>query len=330
MEVDDVIDVEMSEAGSDVSPSELAAPALPAPPAGGFRFCSKTLGLTYSCPVDADDNPIQTHEEIIDMLNTLGKLDEYIVGKELHASGKVHWHAYGKYDKKLDTRNARFCDLKGVHPNIKSGCKKGWILYCAKDKDWKSNFYENDPYHVAMKLESLEQAVNHLFEKVPRDTVLNLGRVEYAYNKLHARAKVAAKPFKYKRPYETDFNRTILVEGESNWGKTQWAKRCFQRPLLVRAIEDLRQLRHDTDGIVFDDMSFTHWPRQTQIHLTDMEEESSLPARYSNITIPAGMPRIMCYNPGFQPVDLSDPAIARRCRVIVLDGDIRDGVLETQ
>ena len=87
--------------------------------APGFRVNRKAFGLTYSCPKTADDNPITTHKELIEFLETKG-VCEYIVGKELHESGKVHWHAYVKYDHAIDSVDARLFDVKGVHPNIGS------------------------------------------------------------------------------------------------------------------------------------------------------------------------------------------------------------------
>lgn len=303
-----------------------------------FRFHAKKVGLTYSCPrngacadLPAGEheegcecvNPIDDHEVLIEFLASKGD-NEYIVGKELHASGKVHWHAYAKYANIIDTTDVRFFDCEGVHPNIINKPGKGWITYCTKEREWKSNFYENSPYQVAMQLESLEECVSHLMTKVPRDLCLNMAQIEYAFTKLHKPKEEERPLMNFSVPFFTEFERAIIIEGESGWGKTQFALRCFARPLLVRAIEDLRELRpNEHDGVVFDDMSFTHWPRQTQIHLVDIECHSSLPARYRNVRLPARMPRIFTCNPGHRPVDLADAAIHRRCRVVELFGDIR-------
>lgn len=290
---------------------------------GNFRINRKKVGLTYSCPVDCDDNPITTHQEIIDFLKTKGAC-KFLVSKEQHQNGKTHWHAFVEYDKKLNTTDTRYFDLLGVHPNIiKPARGHGWEAYVAKKGDWQSDYYENSPWTVAMKLNKLEECVSHLFQKVPRDTVLNMAKIEYAYSKLKPKPVKERPLMEFTIPFFTDFDRAILLEGKSGWGKTQFALRCFKNPKIVRQVEDLRSLDATHDGIVFDDMAFTHWPRQSQIHLVDMDEESSISARYNNVTIPAGMPRIFTFNPDHMPVDRTDDAIHRRTRHVILDADIR-------
>lgn len=74
---------------------------------GNFRVNRKAFGLTYSCPTDPavmidNDNPIQTHAELLEFLDTKVP-NQYIIGKELHESGKVHWHVYVKYDHIIDS-----------------------------------------------------------------------------------------------------------------------------------------------------------------------------------------------------------------------------------
>ena len=73
--------------------------------AGNFRVNRKAFGLTYSCPVNASDNPIQTHDELRNLLDEKGA-NQYIIGKENHQSGKVHWHVYVKYDQEVDSRGS--------------------------------------------------------------------------------------------------------------------------------------------------------------------------------------------------------------------------------
>ena len=36
------------------------------------QFARKAFGLTYSCPVNAEDNPITTHEELIQLFDQKG------------------------------------------------------------------------------------------------------------------------------------------------------------------------------------------------------------------------------------------------------------------
>ena len=121
--------------------------------------------------------------------------------------------------------------------------------------------------------------------------------------------------------YQLDWNKferkSIICFGPTGTGKTSYWVNQFKKPLMCRHVDDLKQLNRDHDGIIFDDMSFTHMPREAQIHLVDYEQSSTIHARYTNATIPEGMPRVFLTNePNGLCVDLNDPAIRRRCNVM--------------
>jgi len=59
-----------------------------------FRINRKKVGLTWSCPTDKDDNPIESKEKLLEFLELKGGHCQYVVAKELHESGKKHYHAY--------------------------------------------------------------------------------------------------------------------------------------------------------------------------------------------------------------------------------------------
>lgn len=111
-------------------------------PEPAFRVHRMGFGLTYSAPdVEGEDNPITTHEELLEFLTEKYGENDYIIGKELHVNGKVHWHVYIKYYEKVDSTDPRLFDFKGVHPNIISGVPgKGWMAYCVKEKEFITNF----------------------------------------------------------------------------------------------------------------------------------------------------------------------------------------------
>lgn len=102
-----------------------------------FRINRKGIGLTYSCPEDMDENPISDFSAISDIFLTFGKC-KYVIGRELHENGKLHWHAWVYYNDKLDVKNERAFDAKGVHPNIIKP-QKMWKAYCMKDGDFVAN-----------------------------------------------------------------------------------------------------------------------------------------------------------------------------------------------
>ena len=87
-----------------------------------------------------------------------------------------------------------------------------------------------------------------------------------------------------------------MLAGLAGAGKTQFALAHGKHPLLVRTIEQLKQITEDTDLLVFDDMDFRKWDVNSVKHLLDIEEASGIDCRYLDASIPAGIPRIFCTN----------------------------------
>lgn len=96
-----------------------------------------------------------------------------------------------------------------------------------------------------------------------------------------------------------DLKKPVLLHGPSGTGKTGFALAHFKNPLLVSHADDLGRLDpSEHDGIVFDDMSFTHYPAESVIHLLDIEMDRSVNCRYICGELPKGMPRIFTHNSG--------------------------------
>lgn len=96
-----------------------------------------------------------------------------------------------------------------------------------------------------------------------------------------------------------DLTKTVVIFGASNIGKTEFALAHFKSPLLVRHLDRLGDFDASVhDGIVFDDMSFTHFPLEARIHLADMDHDSDIHIRYVCACIPAGTKRIFSHNTG--------------------------------
>lgn len=133
------------------------------------------------------------------------------------------------------------------------------------------------------------------------------------------KSSTAGKPkyTKFKRPMIDNFERSIVLCGPTDIGKTQYAKAHFKNALVVRHIDGLKGFSEDlNDGIIFDDMDFNHWPRTSQIHLLDMEEDSQINVKHGMVTIPAFTKRIFTCN--YFPFTAEDPAIERRIKLIIL------------
>jgi len=284
-------------------------------PTKKFRINRKKVGLTYSCPKDKDDNPIESKEILLDFLEKQGGHCQYVVAKELHESGKKHFHAYVYYDNKLDTRDAKFFDFQTVHPNIINP-GAGWISYCKKDKEYITNI-EVNPFTAALALDTVENAMDFLWKKRPQCMALSGDRIEK--NIAKKMRTLPPKPDNFFGPWKwpmiEDINSVMLI-GPSDIGKTQFAKAHFENPLSVSHIDRLRDFNAEHDGIIFDDMDFRHLPRTAQIHITDWDEERDINARYGCAKIPANTRKIFTCNT--ECVSMYDEAIARRVKVIEL------------
>lgn len=282
-----------------------------------FRINRKKIGLTYSCPKNAPDNPIESKEELLEFLELKAGRCQYIVAKELHESGKKHYHVWANFDDVVDTTNQLFFDFKGVHPNIiKPG--NGWMAYCRKDKEFITNV-EKNPFTEALEQPSVTEAVDFLWKKRPQCMALNGDRIE----------KNIAKRMKKDKPKHSDHKsyqwlplqniKSTLLIGESGIGKTQYAlwSKHFTSPLVVSHMDQLREFDPTIhDGIIFDDMDFKHLPREAQIHLLDWDVDRAIHARYNVATIPAHTKKIFTANKF--PFNRDDKAIDRRLTVVEL------------
>lgn len=94
-----------------------------------FQLNSRYVLLTY--PQCGDLDPFK----IVGLLSGVGA--ECIIGRERHRDEGVHLHAFVDFGRKFRTRNQRFADVEGRHPNIQPFGRtpeKGWD-YATKDGD---------------------------------------------------------------------------------------------------------------------------------------------------------------------------------------------------
>lgn len=109
-------------------------------------------------------------------------------------------------------------------------------------------------------------------------------------------------------------SKALILHGPSGLGKSSLAKALLPMALFCSHTDQLKQ--YDPQkmyGIIFDDMNFLHWPRESQIHLVDWDFMRSIHLRYVNASIPAHTPKIFTTN--LLPlgmINAADPAVARR------------------
>ncbi|UJO02115.1 Rep [Molossus molossus associated gemykibivirus 2] len=92
-----------------------------------FRFQRRYGLFTYAQCGDLD--PFK----VLDLFTELHA--ECIIGRENHADGGIHLHAFVDFGRNYTTRNARQFDVEGHHPNVLPGKKTPEKMYDYATKD---------------------------------------------------------------------------------------------------------------------------------------------------------------------------------------------------
>ena len=272
-----------------------------------------------------------TNEQVLDMAKMKGDLIEFSIGDEIHPTPADpqkprHKHFYLKYRDPINHRDARYCtifDMTGLngrilHPHIQGvGPKKvdrsNVIYYTQKDKSYIASDHLNNygqesnsaGWAIELnKVDTVREGMHLLQTRHPQQFYMHGARIQHG---------LEMRLGDYERsPYQlSDFNmppldlsRAVVIQGASHIGKTHFALAHFEYPLLVSELDDLKKISLRTDGIVFDQMCFTHPYDRKELNLNadkvirllDIEVSRSIGARYSNASIPRGMPRVFTTN----------------------------------
>jgi len=272
-----------------------------------FRLNARHCLVTYAqCPL--------SKEEILEhLLSTIGvNIKNYVIAREAHKEGGHHIHCALEFHKKVDWRNPRILDYEGFHSNIISkNTFHGAALYAKKDSD----FIEppQDSEEEEEEKESIVALATRLsWEEFIEHCISN--KIQYSWGQ--EVWKIAHPSNTNTLREEDEVNGTLcdalsnlaydaatakiksyILTGESGTGKTTWCKlKCPKPALWVTHCDDLKNLQPIHRSIIFDDMSFTHWPIQAQIHLLDLYETRSINVKHGKVTIPRGIPRFFTAN----------------------------------
>lgn len=288
-----------------------------------FKFDSTSFFLTYPQSGDLEWTDIADH------LKSLKDIDWLRICKELHEDGQPHHHAVGKFKSRYQSRNSRCFDVKGKHPNIQSiRSIKRAIEYVSKDGEFHD--IGTVPDGSGDDVDWLEIAKNSTEAEFYKHAMSK--RLPFMYAKkfwdLGSKAPTHEIGLDYephpdaKECFELMLHQpvpgksTVLI-GDSGCGKSTWAKRVCEKPALwVRHLDVLRLFRKGYHkSIIFDEQTFLHLPRETQIQLVDQHDEAHIHVRYGYAIIPANVPKIFTAN---RQIFLDDPAINRRIHQITI------------
>lgn len=285
--------------------------------------------------LDSDENEEQDHKENAMKRLEAQKLRDWIFCiekyKEGEHAGKLHYHiCIQTYRKTLNKTVRKWYpkfNVRGCHPS--GGEDAGWNYATKEGKFWhkeKKQGMRSDLNEMKQHLdngETLDYLWEHYFSRM---VMYHRSMKEYT-NALTRKRKreedPEVDPARFTLPKYTDWSKPLVLIGPSGIGKTAWAMNHFENGLLVSDIEDLRDKFNpaEHDGVVFDDMTFSHLPVKIQIHIVDVTYTRTLRMRNTNAERPRGLKMIFTAN----PTDLvfnDDPAINRRVTYMKIDGGI--------
>lgn len=247
-------------------------------------------------------------------------------GRERAQSGTSHLQGFFELRKRVPRSVLKAHLGARFHLEVRKGSFEQNVVYCSKEGDFQS-FGERV---------SLGQGKRSDLDAVARDLRLGSRILDVASEHPSAFIKYSRGIREYARLFQprifesffgpfywdvvlSDSASTILW-GAAGIGKTEYAKYLLPRALFVTHLDDLALLDGDYQGIIFDDMCFTHLPRTSQIHLLDCDNDRSIHIRYATAFIRAHTKKVFLTNvrDGFI-FDLLDPAIKRRAQVVHLE-----------
>lgn len=256
-----------------------------------------------------------------------------VAGREVGESGTPHLQGYVEFKRRIRGRTISTilpC-LTRAHFELRRGTAEQAAQYCQKEDNNCIEFgCRSQPQQG--RRSDIQSCIEAIKSGASMSTLWKehtSAMVRYDKGLTKARLYLQPVPERVIRnleefPYDLTEIRaalghsTISLVGPPGTFKTSLALALLPKALFVSQIDDLSGFAEQYEGIIFDDMDFTHMPRTSQIHLVDYDFERSIYNRYSNATIPAKTPKIFTGNEYM--FLLSDGAISRR----VIRFEIRD------
>lgn len=273
--------------------------------------------------------------------------------EESPTTKRLHWQCSIEFKNPTSFKQVQECQI------FRSGCskphierRKGTALqsrdYCTKDDtcvDTDTRFTygqlrivqetKDEIFRAALHAEDVRSAIEYIRERCPRDYVLHKESIDRNLAACFVTPETNPyRDFKFAvPPIPSNYleTRSIFLYGDSGLGKTAYALSHFKNPTFITHLDDAKKITSETDGAVFDDMSFKHWPRTTNIHLLDVEHDCSLPTRYATTLLRRGLPRIFTSNETFENVfnctgnggAYLPEALKRRCKSYHILGSLK-------
>lgn len=263
--------------------------------------------------------------------------------EECPETKRLHWQGYIEVLRAMDLSSVKkSLNCAWAHLEARRGNQEQAIAYCRKDESGVSDddgakiLFEwgtpavsgsggksskNDNYHQVLTASTYQEAVQLCQELEPADYVRFRSSIRRGLMEHFMTSQVFIRPIEtFCQPRideEIIKRKAVVLTGLSGAGKTAFALAHFQKPKMVSHIDDLKEFNPlEHDGLVFDDMSFGHWPVTSCIHIIDMEYDRTINCRYQVGFIPSGFPRFFTSNLPLMKVFNYDDANEEQCNAL--------------
>jgi len=268
-------------------------------------------------------------EQLTQLIGSKPGVTYLVLGYEVGQGGLQHLQGYIEFSSKRRMLGVKeVLGWPAAHLEAAKGSPGQASEYCKKDGVFSecgaiSVNAQGKRTDLDLVVEAIKdgRSMQQLWMDFPKTMIRNhqgIAKCFAKYNRKEFEVKYQLGDFRWE--LELDLTRTTIFTGVAGCGKTSYAKALLPRALLVSHMDRLGDYDADVyDGIIFDDMSFSHLPRESQIHLVDIDEARDIHIRYQIAHIPANTKKIFTTNLIAGTIfDISDAAIARRIHIIKL------------
>ncbi|OLY79699.1 hypothetical protein AYI68_g6225 [Smittium mucronatum] len=250
-------------------------------------------------------------------------------------NGEINMHVFLEFSTKVNIRNEGYFDILGIHGIAKTVKDKTPVLRkIFRNDDFLTNIksdlveeFAGTPTERILRSKSLQNSLKILLSDriLSRSLLMNPSRLFENIRKLTPRKNSDTElNLRFREvPQISIWDRkksSLWLKGPPGTGKTTFAKSLFNNPLIVNINEALLNFNIFHDGIIFDDMNFTKYTVEFQIHMTDVTDEKVIKIGNSKINIPAETPRVFTSN---VPIFCSEYRVRRRVALIKINSKLQ-------
>lgn len=185
---------------------------MPDAEASSYRLNTRTVYLTYAqCPLEMSN--------MLEKLRTLKDYIHYAICREQHDDGNYHLHCMLQYATPVNTRNSRYFDIEGYHPNVQSARRpKDVLAYIRKDGTFLDNWPTKRNYgEILNECTNYESFMNAMKDNQPKDYILHQDKLEYFAEKFYKRPPSPYEQIPNAQPW-------TLTDDINKWVSTEFTK----------------------------------------------------------------------------------------------------------